>query len=174
MKKHAKIVVLTVTVLSIALAGVILISSRSEPGIVGRTIPYLAGLTPTDEAETLTSYTGSRTGTFTSKMHSSVYNISEKYETVMIALKKDLKARITATSSSSVKHLNFTMFNIGKPGATGGVTINVRKISDRVTSVYIIETRSPNPIDQVKLWYAGVTGKRQGGLVVVTNSKSIP
>lgn len=172
MKKHAKIVVLSLAGVAVALAGTVAFFSRLEPSTVGKTIPYLATLTPKEEADMLTSFASPRTGTLTSKIHSTVYVIDEKYETVREALKKDLKSRATSASSFPVKNSSFTMFSFGAPGGSGAVTISIRKTSAKKTTVGVAESRSLNIADRAKLWYAGVTSKGKGGMLMVTNSKT--
>lgn len=174
MKKHAKIVVLSLAGVAIALAGTVAFFSRLEPSTVGKTIPYLAALNPKDESDMLTSFASPRTGTLTRKTHTTRYFINEKYETVRDALKKDLKSRSSSASSYPPKNSEITLFNLGAPGAAGAVTVSIHKTSEELTTVGVVESRSLNPLDRAKLWYAGVTSKRKGGILVVTNSKTNP
>lgn len=173
MNKHLKIVVLSLVVVGAALAGTVMLLSRPEPSTVSKTIPYLASLKSSEESEMLTSVTSRSLGTLTNKMRTTTYEINEKYEVVRDALKKDLKSRATSASSYPTKNSTFTMINMGMPGKSGTYSVTIRKASASHTTVGLVENRSLNPVDRIKLWYAGVTGKSKGGITVVANGKPI-
>lgn len=172
MKKHAKIVVLSLAGVAIALAGTVAFFSKLEPGTVGKTIPYLAAHKPKDEADMLTRFTNAGRGTLTTKTHTTIYTLDEKYETVCEALKKDLKSRSYSVTPNPAKGSSFTIIGFRVAGAARTANVSIRRSGAYQTTVVVLENRSVNPLDKVKLWYAGVTSKRKTGVLVLTNSKT--
>lgn len=171
MKKHTKIVLLSLVTVGVVLAGTVMFLSRPEPDNIGQLVPYLAHRKPSDESETLTSFAGGRAGTLSNKMHTKVFTIDEKFEVVRDALKKDLNSRTLNVTNYATKSMTFTIMSVGKPSAAGSFSLTIRKASDRTTTVGVIEHQSLNPVDRIKLWYAGVTSKKKGGIIVVSNAK---